>query len=131
MTASAVEAPTAFDAIGGTEGVRRLVDRFYDLMDGKPAYRDLRALHAEDLAPMRSSLAGFLTGWLGGPRDWFDRNPGKCMMSLHARFPIDARVADQWVAAMGEALRDTAVDPALAERIGGAFAKMAAGMIRR
>lgn len=131
MTATAVEARTPFDSIGGTDGVRRLVDRFYDLMEGKPAYSGLRALHADDLSPMRVSLAGFLTGWLGGPRDWFDRNPGKCMMSLHARFPIDARIADQWVAAMDEALRDTAVDPALAERMGAAFARMAAGMISR
>ncbi|HKT75610.1 MAG TPA: group II truncated hemoglobin [Sphingobium sp.] len=130
MSATAVTARSPFDAIGGEDAVRRLVDRFYDLMDGDPAYQALRHLHAPDLAPMRRSLTGFLTGWLGGPRHWFDANPGRCMMSLHAPIAIDKPVADQWVAAMGQALRDTAVDPALADQIAAAFARMATNMVR-
>ena len=128
MTTAGVEARSPFDAIGGEQAVRRLVDRFYDLMDTEPAYQVLRALHAPDLAPMRRSLAGFLAGWLGGPRHWFDDNPGKCMMSLHAPVAIDTQVADQWVAAMTRAMRDTAIDPALADQIAAAFARMATSM---
>ena len=61
MSATAVTARSPFDAIGGEDAVRRLVARFYDLMDGDPAYQALRHLHAPDLAPMRRSLTGFLT----------------------------------------------------------------------
>ncbi|WP_336979196.1 group II truncated hemoglobin [Altererythrobacter fulvus] len=106
--AAAPEEPrvTAFERLGGAEAIRRIVERFYDLMDGDPAYAELRAMHAADLAPMRQSLAGFLTGWSGGPRDWFDANPGKCMMSMHSAFPIGAQTAGQWAEAMQRAIAD-------------------------
>jgi truncated hemoglobin YjbI len=38
--------PTAYDLVGGEPAVRRLVDRFYDLMDTAPEAAGIRALHA-------------------------------------------------------------------------------------
>jgi len=122
--------PAPFEAVGGREGVSRIVDRFYDLMDSSPAYRELRMLHADDLMPMRRSLSGFLTAWIGGPRDWFAAHPGKCMMSVHANVRINAATANQWVGAMAEALNDCGVESVLAARIGTAFAAMATSMAR-
>lgn len=119
---------TPFELIGGAQPVRRLVERFYDLMEREPAFAALRAMHAADLAPMRDSLAGFLTGWLGGPRDWFAAHPGVCMMSAHRSLPITRETARQWIEAMGQALRDTAVEPGLARDIREAFGRMAANM---
>jgi hemoglobin len=133
MTASPVaEAPAVnpYKMIGGAEVVRALVERFYDLVESEPAYQRLRALHAQDLTPMRASLAGFLTAWLGGPRDWFAERPGGCLMSLHAQIDIDVDTARQWVEAMGRALADSPIEPALAARINEAFKGMAAGMVR-
>ncbi len=53
--------------------VHALVDRFYDLMDLEPAYRDLRASHGTTLDEARDKLAWFLTGWLGGPSIYIER----------------------------------------------------------
>ena len=97
---------TPFEMIGGHPVIRRIVERFYDLMDQDPAYGELRALHAPDLAPMRQSLAGFLAAWSGGPRDWFEENPGKCMMSAHKGIMIGPQVAEQWAGAMNSAIAD-------------------------
>lgn len=36
---------TPFELIGGKDGVRRLVDRFYDLMDADPTVHGIRAMH--------------------------------------------------------------------------------------
>ncbi|MDR3511418.1 MAG: group II truncated hemoglobin [Caulobacteraceae bacterium] len=119
---------TAYETIGGASAVRAFVDRFYDLMEGEPAYAPLRALHAPDLGPMRESLAGFLTAWLGGPRDWFAQHPGVCMMSAHARIPLNAATARQWTEAMARALADSGVEPALQARINDAFTRMAEAM---
>lgn len=117
--------------LGGRDGVTAIVERFYDLMEGDPTYEELRALHAHDLTPMRHSLAGFLTGWLGGPRDWFAANPGKCMMSAHGSVAVDSTTAHQWVRAMAEAIHDCGVEPELASRMTDAFSSMASGMIPR
>ncbi|HEX5379131.1 MAG TPA: group II truncated hemoglobin [Phenylobacterium sp.] len=123
-------APTPFDMIGG-DAVAAFVERFYDLMDSDPQYAALRALHAPDLGPMRDSLTGFLTAWLGGPRDWFEQRPGTCMMSAHASVPVSPQTARQWTEAMSRALEDTRLDEDLAAQINAAFARMAQGMAGR
>ncbi|MEI6439159.1 MAG: group II truncated hemoglobin [Alphaproteobacteria bacterium] len=126
-----LETETPFEAIGGDPKVRRIVERFYNLMDSDPAYVDLRLLHAADLAPMRASLAGFLTGWLGGPRTWFQANPGRCMMSMHATVPVSAATAAQWTHAMARSLKEAEIDPAMEKLINKAFANMARNMAGR
>ena len=125
------QAGTPYRQLGGPEPVRKLVDRFYDLMDKDPAYAALRALHAADLSPMRVSLTSFLVGWLGGPRDWFDAQPGRCVMSAHKAIPVTAETAAQWTDAMSRALADTGIEPTLAEMIDNAFRRMAQGMVKR
>ncbi|WP_255245732.1 group II truncated hemoglobin [Sphingobium sp. D43FB] len=121
---------TPFDLVGGAQVVRQIVDRFYDLMDQESAYARLRALHAPDLDPMRSSLTGFLIAWLGGPRDWFVEHPGVCMMSTHARLPVTEGTALEWSDAMRRAIADSTVDPALGAKMAEALSSMAQGMIR-
>ena len=109
--------------------MQAICNRFYDLMDSDPAYAELRAMHAPDLAKMKTSLAGFLAGWSGGPRDWFEQNPGKCMMSAHKPYAIDATVAGQWAGAMKRAIAETpAADAELAKAMGGVLEEMALGM---
>ena len=125
------ETETPFEVMGGDPKVRQIVERFYDLMDSDLAYADLRRLHAPDLEPMRTSLAGFLTGWLGGPRTWFEANPGRCMMTMHATVPVSAATAAQWTHAMTRSLKEAEIDPAMETLINQAFANMARNMARR
>lgn len=129
---SAAPQATPYDRLGGRETIQRIVDRFYDLMDSEPAYAELRAMHAPDLAPMRGSLTGFLCGWSGGPRDWFDANPGRCMMSIHKSHPISADTAGQWAAAMRQAIDQTVADadPEIAGAMGDVLENMALGMVK-
>lgn len=122
---------TPFARIGGAEVVSRIVDRFYDLMDADPAFAALRAMHAEDLGGTRASLKDFLTAWLGGPRDWFVRRPGTCIMSLHRALPVTEETALQWLEAMARALDETAVDLEVAILMRDAFARMARQMSAR
>ncbi|ATE63868.1 group II truncated hemoglobin [Rhizorhabdus dicambivorans] len=121
---------TPYELLGGAETVKRIVDRFYDLMDEDPAFVRLRAMHADDLTPMRASLTGFLIGWSGGPRSWFEQNPGRCMMSAHAKLAIDEETAAQWRRAMARAIAECSIDETLAERLNEVFARMAGAMVR-
>ncbi len=122
---------TPFQKLGGHPTFEAICNRFYDLMDGDPAYAKLRAMHADDLAPMRKSLPLFLAGWAGGPRDWFDQNPGRCMMSVHKPFTINAAVARQWADAMKQAIAAVETpDNLLATAMGDALSELALGMGR-
>lgn len=129
MTGAAAERATPFEMIGGAVAVRAVVDRFYDLVETEPAYARLRAMHAEDLEPMRESLSAFLAFWLGGPEGWRPVNGGGCVMSLHGRFRIDGDHARQWMEAMTRAISENNVDPALEKAMTDAMGRMCAGMV--
>lgn len=123
---------TPYERLGGTETLQKIVDRFYDLMDSDPAYAQLRAMHAADLSPMRKSLTGFLAGWSGGPRDWFEANPGRCMMSVHKPFTILGDTAGQWAGAMRRAIGEVVgeSDPEIAKAMGDVLEQLCMGMVK-
>lgn len=106
MIAPTGKPQTPYDALGGKDVIARIVNHFYDLMDSEAQYAQLRAMHAADLGPMRHSLTGWLCAWAGGPRDWFEENPGTCMMSVHRKLNMRRELADQWSDAMARAIAE-------------------------
>lgn len=129
MTANspAASAPTAtpYALIGGAAVVRRITDRFYDLMDESPDVRELRAMHEGDLTPMRQKLFEFMSGWLGGPNLYFERSDRKCMGSVHAAFKIGPAERDQWLGCMHRAMADAGVEASMLEKVDAALFRMA------
>lgn len=123
--------PTPYEAIGGEAAVRALVDRFYDLMDLEPGYRELRDLHPTPLEGSRDKLFWFLCGWLGGPDHYVERFGHPRLRARHLPYPIGVRERDQWMACMSQALAETGVDPALAARLRASFANTADWMRNR
>jgi len=115
--------------IGGADVIRAIVSRFYDLMESDPAYAQLRAMHAPDLRPMRASLADFLIAWSGGPRDWFEKRPGACIMSAHAKLAIEESVSEQWIDAMDRAVQEH-LEPRFARSMIEALGHVARAMVR-
>jgi hemoglobin len=128
MTATAQLARTPYDMIGGTAPIQEIVDLFYELMETDPAYAELRALHAEDLSPMRASLTAFLAAWMGGPRDWFEQRPGKCLMSAHKGVTISPETARQWAEAMRRAIESSSVDRGFGAKLASALGDLALRM---
>jgi len=97
---------TPYEMIGGEAVLRRVVDRFYDIMDNDPAAARIRAMHAADLSPMRERLFEFMSGWLGGPPLYFQRPDHKCIVSAHRPFAIGERERDEWLMCMRRALTE-------------------------
>jgi hemoglobin len=108
---------TAFDLIGGEARVRELVDRFYDLMELEPEFREIRALHPASLEGSRDKLYWFLCGWMGGPNLYVERFGHPRLRARHLPFAIASRERDQWLVCMGRAMQDIQVPPALLERL--------------
>ena len=123
--------PTPYDRLGGDTRVRELVDRFYDLMDLEPAYRELRAVHGSTLESAREKLYLFLSGWLGGPSLYTDRFGHPMLRARHLPFAIGTVERDQWMACMKQAMEELEVPPELAAALGQAFFKTADWMRNR
>ncbi len=109
--------PAPYDALGGEAGVRALVDRFYDYMEVLPEAARTRAMHAEDLAPMRDRLTVFLVGWLGGPRRYAERFGRVVIPVAHRPFDIGPEERDAWLLCMEKALEDSPLDPDMRARL--------------
>lgn len=130
--ASASETPaTPYQLLGGEEGVRKLVDRFYDLMDQRSEAATIRALHARSLRGSREKLFLFLSGWLGGP-DLFVRKYGHPMLrARHLPFSIGIEERDQWLECMGLAMDEMNLAPELRNALDQAFRNTADHMRNR
>ncbi len=116
---------TPFEWIGGEARVRALVDRFYDLMDIEPAYRELRVSHGSTLDDARQKLFWFLCGWLGGPSHYEDRFGHPRLRMRHMPFRIGIVERDQWLACMDQAMGETGVPDELRARLCESFFKTA------
>lgn len=124
-------AGTPFDLIGGEEPLRRLVDRFYDLLELEPAYAGVRQLHPQDMAGSRDKLFWFLCGWMGGPSHYTDRFGHPMLRARHLPFSIGIAERDGWMACMTQAMAETGIAPALAKRLLGSLAGTADWMRNR
>jgi len=112
---------TPFEWIGGEQKVHQLVERFYDLMDLEPKYKELRAVHGSDLERARQHLFWFLCGWLGGPQHYTDRFGHPRLRMRHMPFKIGILERDQWLACMDQAMGETGVPEELRARLRESF----------
>ena len=102
-----------YELLGGETAVRKLVDRFYDLMDELPEYYVVRKLHPGDLSGSRDKLFMFLSGWLGGPQLYVEKHGHPMLRARHLPFPIGTAERDGWIACMKQAMEDCGVDEAM------------------
>jgi hemoglobin len=114
-----------FRAVGGEVGVRRIVDRFYDLMDELPEARVLRALHPSSLEASRDKLTWFMTGWLGGPPRYVERFGHPRLRARHLRVSIGVAERDAWMVCMRRALEELVEDEMLRETLCGSLSQLA------
>ncbi|HET7459492.1 MAG TPA: group II truncated hemoglobin [Gemmatimonadaceae bacterium] len=110
-------APTPYEQMGGEAGIRRLVDRFYDLMDSAPEAATVRALHAASLKASREKLRLFLTGWTGGPPVYVEKHGHPRLRMRHFPFSIGERERDEWLWCMDRALDEHEMPDALREQL--------------
>ena len=103
-------ATTPYERLGGEQGVRRLVDRFYDLMDTLPEAKIIRDLHPKELTGSRDKLFKFLSGWLGGPPLYMQEYGHPRLRARHLPFAIGSAERDAWLLCMERALSEFAID---------------------
>jgi hemoglobin len=112
----------------GEEIIRRLVDRFYDIMDSLPEAQPIRAMHPSDLGSSRDKLFWFLVGWSGGPPLYVERFGHPRLRARHLPFRIGAPESAQWLLCMKLALDEVVVDEDVRAALFGAFRRIAGHM---
>lgn len=116
---------TAYEIMGGEEGVRELVNRFYDYMDEMEEVDHIRQMHARSLKGSREKLFLFLSGWLGGPDLYVEKYGHPMLRRRHLPFSIDIRARDQWMTCMRKALSDMQLDAGVEKHLLQAFMQTA------
>ncbi len=106
-----------YDRLGGDAGIRRLVDRFYDLMDSAPEAVHARALHAASLKRSREKLYLYLTGWTGGPPLYEQQFGHPMLRARHLPFTIGKRERNEWLWCMERALDEHEMPADLREEL--------------
>ena len=101
----------------GEDGIRELVDAFYDIMESLPEASDIRKMHAKDLSPMKEKLGDYLVGWMGGPPIYFEKKGTVCMTEPHEPFAIGPDERDQWLLCMDKALEQINASDELIEML--------------
>jgi hemoglobin len=101
----------SFRAAGGEDGIRRLVEAFYDLMGSDPRFVRIYAMHPDDKEVSRDKLARFLCGWLGGPKRYHEKYGGISIPRVHEHLAIESDERDQWLTCMAEAVAAQPFEP--------------------
>jgi len=121
---------TPYEQIGGEKAVKKLVDRFYDLMDEKEEVSEIRSMHAKTLRISREKLFLFLSGWLGGPDLYIQKYGHPMLRRRHLPFKIGQSESDQWMLCMNQAL-DEQVEEPLRSQLKESFTNVANHMINQ
>ena len=122
-------AMTIYESLGGEMGIKRLVHRFYELMDELPEAYAVRQMHPESLQGSGQSLFEYLSGWFGGPSLYIQKNGHPRLRMRHVNYAVGPVVRDEWMLCMTQTLTEQVADPALRAHLIETFSQMADHMI--
>ena len=95
---------TTYELVGSYDGVKQLVDEFYDLMSTSSLYETIWSLHTQPIDVAKDKLTLFLCGWMSGPSLYQDKYGSINIPKVHAHLVVTTQLRDQWLDCMQEAL---------------------------
>jgi hemoglobin len=122
---------TAYERIGGDEGLKKLVTLFYDNMETLPEAKFIRDLHPDDMRSTRDKFFMFLSGWMGGPDRYIAAFGHPRLRARHLPFPIGTEERDQWLMCMKKALDEIDIDTMFKEQLMTSFTQTANHMMNK
>lgn len=115
---------TPFEGLG-EQGIRDLVERFYDIMDRSPEAASIRKMHGEDLSGIKQGLSNYLIEWMGGPRVYSAATGGMCMTTPHKGYWIGPKERDEWLWCMRQAMAEAELSAELVTMLSQPFERIA------
>ena len=93
---------TLYNRVGGEEGLRKLIETFYDIIEFEPLGRNLHILHLKGHGVTHSRIEqfNFLSGFFGGPQLYIEKYKHSNVRQMHVHVEIDAAARDSWLECM-------------------------------
>lgn len=119
---------TPYELVGGSDAVRTLVERFYEIMsDREPALAQLHPCTPDGRVAResRDRFAMFLIGWLGGPEDYVQKHGHPRLRMRHARVAVNVAMRDAWLRCMAAAMDERGITGDVRTFLDARFAEVA------
>ena len=102
---------TFYDAIGGHDTIKLIVDTFYEGVETDEVLRPLYP--EEDLGPANVRFRMFLEQYWGGPTTYSDERGHPRLRMRHAPFEVTIEARDRWLVHFRAGLDKAALPPEL------------------
>lgn len=122
------EPQSVYELLGGDAKLRRIVDAFYDRVEGDAI---LRPMYPADLEESKRRLFLFLVQFFGGPNRYSQERGHPRLRMRHFPFAIDRLARDNWLKAMLAAIDETGVDEPARSMMRDYFERSSAFLINR
>lgn len=122
-----------FDLVGGQEGVTRMVELFYDIIETRPEGWPVLKLHqrGHGIPHARVEQFNFLCGFFGGPNLFAEKWGHSNVREIHHHVEIDAEARDAWLTCMDMTLDELHYEPALKQRVMAGFTAIAGRLVNK
>ena len=122
-----------YDLAGGEQGVLKLVEVFYDLVETHPEGQKLHVLHlrGNGVAHSRVEQFKFLSGFLGGPKLYIEKHGHSNVRTMHEHVEIDTEAKDAWLKCMAMAIEQIGYDAATEQQLMRNFTVVAERLVNR
>ena len=122
-----------YDEVGGEEGLKRLIETFYDIIEFEPMGERLHLLHlrGHGVAHSRVEQFNFLSQFFGGPRLYSEKHHHASIRLMHEHVEIDAQSRDDWLACMSEAIDRVGLGAPVKDQLMAHFTRVAAILVNR
>jgi hemoglobin len=116
-----------YKALGDEEGLRRLVETFYDIVEQDPEAAELHLLHrrGHGVAHSREEQFNYLSGFFGGPNRYVLKHGHSRLVEIHEHVPIGPRMRDIWLACMVKAMAKIGIEGELKDEVMAHFRRAA------
>lgn len=122
-----------YDLIGGEEGIIKLVNVFYDIVETNPEGHKLHLLHlrGNGIANSRVEQFNFLSGFLGGPKLYVEKHGHSNVRSMHEHVEINNEAKDIWLKCMSMAIDNVGISATIKDKLMSNFTAIAERLVNR
>ena len=108
-----------YDEIGGDDGVQRLVETFYNIVETDETAKKLHILHlrGSGIANSKKEQHLFMSGFLGGPKLYLEKHGHANLKTMHEHVVVDEESKDIWLNCMEKAMDEVAIAESIQEKL--------------